>query len=107
MTTQPTPGFNPTVKCQQCGHIRPVAQLKPIMRAVEGKPDTFDIGFTCPACGYFYHAAYTNDALMRLQRQAELVRRPVERAKLFRAYKRKFDAFQVEMETAKETEGTS
>jgi hypothetical protein len=44
---------------------------------------------------------------MRLQRQANLIRYPTERAKLARAYKRKFDAFQVEMETAKETEGTS
>ena len=96
-----------SVRCEKCGHTRPAKELQPMTRFAEGLHGVLEVGFLCPACGHFYRAAYTNDKLMRMQRQAELVRRLVERAKLFRAYKRKFDAFQKEMETAKETEGTS
>jgi hypothetical protein len=96
-----------SVHCKKCGKTRPLSQVKPITRAAEGHPGVYDVGFICPGCNEFYHAAYTNDKLMRLQRQANLIRYPTERAKLLRGYKRKFDAFQAEMETAKETEGTS
>lgn len=99
---QATPGAGqaglPAVRCSECGHIAVIAQLKAITRPLEGQPGVYDVGFNCPSCIHFFHAAYTNDDLMRRQREINLLRHPSERAKAIRGYKRKFDAFQAEIE---------
>jgi len=102
----PTLPAAPAVRCEKCGHAIPLARLSPTMRAVEGRTGCYDVGFICPACRNFYHAAYTNDTLMSMQRRIEKIRKREGRVRLLQKYKTKFERFQIEMDIALKPELT-
>ncbi len=93
-----------TVRCEKCNHTIPVGHIVSTMHEIASRPGFYDVGFICPGCSHFYHAAYTNDSLMALQRRIKKIRNPSGRVRLLKQYKGKFERFQIEIEIALQAE---